>query len=105
MQQETSVMKNFAWCAAITPYRRAPEDTLAHTKTLPLWAWDDAHYLRPGEDGCRLTQALYAAYSALIPACPVMLWIEMHPVDTPPRPRYAGASSASNHRSSPSCRG
>lgn len=39
MQQGTSIMKNFAWCAAITPYRRAPEDTLAHTKTLPLWAW------------------------------------------------------------------
>jgi hypothetical protein len=39
MQQGISIMKNFAWCAAITPYQRAPEDTLAHTKTLPLWAW------------------------------------------------------------------
>jgi hypothetical protein len=42
MQQETSVLKHFPWCAAITPYRGAPEDTLPHSKTLPLSAWDDA---------------------------------------------------------------
>jgi hypothetical protein len=38
MQQGTSIMKNFAWCAAITPHRRDPEDTPAHAKTLPIWA-------------------------------------------------------------------
>jgi hypothetical protein len=55
LQQETAVMKIFAWCAAITPYRRAPEDTLAHTKTPPLLAWEMS---KPGEE--ELDQALYA---------------------------------------------
>jgi hypothetical protein len=39
MQQETSVLKNFPWGAAITPYRRDHEDTPAHTKTLPIWGY------------------------------------------------------------------
>lgn len=38
MQQETLVLKNFPWGAAITPYRRDHEDTPAPTKTLPIWA-------------------------------------------------------------------
>ena len=49
MQQETSVMKNFAWCAARTPYRSAPEDTLPHSKTLPPSGL--GMIPKPGEEG------------------------------------------------------
>jgi hypothetical protein len=90
MQQGTSVAKNFAWCAARTPLRRAPEDTLAHIKTLPLGAW-----MMP-----KLGMPIFCATHM-----PCILLTEMHPVDTPLRPRYGGVSSASSHRALPSCRG
>jgi hypothetical protein len=99
MQQGTSVMKNFAWCAVITPHHFKSGGMPSHRsrsrgegRQLGSFGLRASSHRRNPEDTLAHTKT------------PPIASIAMYPVDTLPGPRYARASSASNHRSLPFCR-